>query len=227
MNNQIFITATGTDVGKTFISALLVKTAREHGINCGYFKPVLSGALIKDGKLWAGDCEYVKETAKLDIETKKLSSYVFEQAVSPHLAARMNNVSIDLEKIKSDYAGIKANYDYMLTEGAGGIICPVEITEKRTLLLEDIIKSITNDVIIVSQSGLGSINSAVLTVKYAQSKGINVKGIILNNFDKNDVMHRDNLEQIKKLTGCKILCTVETGAKTLNLNKEELLGFFK
>jgi dethiobiotin synthetase len=51
MSKNIFITATGTDVGKTYISALIIKKMREQGFNCGYFKPVLSGVIEKDGKL--------------------------------------------------------------------------------------------------------------------------------------------------------------------------------
>ena len=65
MTKAIFVTATGTDVGKTYISALLVKKMRESGYNCGYYKPVLSGAEIIDGKLVAGDCDYVKRIAGL------------------------------------------------------------------------------------------------------------------------------------------------------------------
>lgn len=59
MTKGIFVTATGTDVGKTFISALLVKKVRESGINCGYYKPALSGAEVINGELIPGDCAYV------------------------------------------------------------------------------------------------------------------------------------------------------------------------
>ena len=63
---SIFITATGTDVGKTYISALLVKKMREFDLNCGYYKPALSGAIRQDdGTLLPGDCDYVIKTAGL------------------------------------------------------------------------------------------------------------------------------------------------------------------
>ena len=65
---SIFITATGTDVGKTYISGLLVKKMREVGLNCGYYKPALSGAIRQsDGTLLPGDCDYVVKTAGLDV----------------------------------------------------------------------------------------------------------------------------------------------------------------
>ena len=66
MTKAIFITATGTDVGKTYISALIVKKLRELGYNCGYFKPALSGAEIINGELIPGDCKFVIDTAGID-----------------------------------------------------------------------------------------------------------------------------------------------------------------
>ena len=67
MTKAIFVTATGTDVGKTYISALIVKKIRELGYNCGYFKPALSGAIEKDGKLIPGDCDFVLKTAGINL----------------------------------------------------------------------------------------------------------------------------------------------------------------
>ena len=63
MAKGIFVTATGTDVGKTYISALIVKKLRKIGINCGYFKPALSGAEIIEGEIIPGDCKYVLKQA--------------------------------------------------------------------------------------------------------------------------------------------------------------------
>ena len=99
MNKGIFITATGTDVGKTFISALIVKKMRDLGLNCGYYKPALSGAELKNGKLIPGDCEFVLKTAGIKDDPYKFASYIFKTAVSPHLAAEIEGVSIKKEKI--------------------------------------------------------------------------------------------------------------------------------
>ena len=107
MAKGIFVTATGTDVGKTYISALLVKNMRDSGYNCGYYKPALSGAEITNGRLIPGDCDYVVKTAGLNVQPEKCVSYMFKPAVSPHLAARIENNPIKLEKITSDFAAIK------------------------------------------------------------------------------------------------------------------------
>ena len=223
MTKGIFMTATGTDVGKTFISALLVKKMRDTGLNCGYFKPALSGAEIINGKLIPGDCEYVLRTAKINADPLDFVSYVFEPAISPHLAAETENKEICLAKIKNDFERIKKSFDYIVVEGAGGIACPFNM--KKNLLLPDIIKSLGLDIIIAAPAFLGAINSAVLTVEYAKQHNIRIKGIVLNWYDENDIMQRDNKKCIEKLTGVKVLATVEKNAKDIEI--ENLKDMFK
>ena len=226
MTKGIFITATGTDVGKTYISALLVKKMRELGYNCGYYKPVLSGAKIINGELIPGDCEFVVKMSGLDKNPQQYASYIFKTPVSPHLAAEIENINISTKKIKTDFDNIKEDYDYIVTEGAGGIICPINLQEKK-IILPDIIKLLNMDVIIVSNASLGSINSAVLTVEYIKSIGINIRGIILNNFDENNFMQVDNKKQIENLTGIKIIATVKKNETDIDIKEENLLSIFK
>ncbi len=227
MTKGIFVTATGTDIGKTFISGLLVKKMRDFGLNCGYFKPALSGAeRASDGSLVPGDARFVLETAGIKRNPTEVVSYIYEEAVSPHLAAERTGNLIYLDKIKQDFNRIKQEYEYLLVEGCGGIVCPINLSDKK-LLLEDIIKGLNLDVIIVADGGLGTINSTVLTVEYAAHHGINVRGIILNNFDENNFMHQDNLIQTENLTGIKVIGTAEKHAKDLKIEKDTLLSIFK
>ena len=215
MTKGIFITATGTDVGKTYISALIVKTLRNLGLNCGYFKPALSGTEVINGRIIPGDCNYVLKQAGISSDPVKYVSYIFKDAVSPHLASEIENKPINLEKIEKDFENIKKEFDYIVVEGAGGICCPFNLKDNR-LMLEDVIKALNLDILIVASAGLGTINSTLLTYEYAKNHGINVKGIILNNYDKNDLMQKDNKLQIEKLTGIKVVSTVEKGSDTIN-----------
>lgn len=227
MTKGIFVTATGTDVGKTFISGLLVKKMRELNYKCGYFKPALSGAEIINGKLIPGDCDYVLKTSGIsDIQPQECASYIFKTAVSPHLAATIEGDSINKDKIKNDFDSIKTAYDYMVIEGAGGIICPFKLDGEQ-ILLEDIIKLLDCDVIIVASALLGTINYTYLTVHYLKSIGINIRGIILNHYDENNIMCRDNKLQVEKLTGIKVITTVKTDEKDLKIDERELLSIFK
>ncbi len=208
----IFITATGTDVGKTYVSGLLVKSLRGKSINCGYYKPVLSGAIEIDGKLIPGDCKYVLDFANLTVDPFKCVSYVFKPAVSPHLAS--NEISVD--KILRDYSEISSNYEFMVVEGAGGIVCPLNL-DGQHVIMSDLIKALNLDIIIVADAGLGTINSTLLTVEFAKQKNINIRGIILNNFDENNFIHVDNKKSIELLTGKKVIATVKTNATEIEV----------
>ncbi len=223
---SVFVTATGTDIGKTYVSALLVKKMRDLNYNCGYYKPALSGAIRqKDGSLLPGDCDYVVKTANLDVEPLNCVTYCFEEAVSPHLTAERQGVSISNEVIKSEYLKRTNEYDFMIVEGAGGITCPFNMKEEK-LLLPDVIKNLGLDIIIVADGGLGTINSVLLTVEYAKSCGLNIRGIIFNNYDKDDFMHQDNKKQVEVLTGVKVIAVVSKGDKDLNILEKDLLDIF-
>lgn len=224
---SIFVTATGTDIGKTYISALLVKKLRESGLNCGYYKPALSGAIKQpDDSLLPGDCDFVVKTSKLNIKPIDCVTYCFEEAVSPHLAAERLGVKIEKSKIKSEFEQREKNYDYLVVEGAGGITCPFNMKEE-VLLLPDIIKALGLNIVIVADGGLGTINSVLLTVEYAKQQGINIKGLILNNFEEDNFMHLDNKKQIERLTGINVIATVKKGDKDLNISTNDLLKIWE
>lgn len=224
---SIFVTATGTDIGKTYISALLVKKLRESGLNCGYYKPALSGAIKQsDGSLLPGDCDFVVKTSELNIKPIDCVTYCFEEAVSPHLAAERQGVKIEKSKIKSEFEQREKNYDYLVVEGAGGITCPFNMKEE-VLLLPDIIKALGLNIVIVADGGLGTINSVLLTVEYAKQQGINIKGLILNNFEEDNFMHLDNKKQIERLTGINVIATVKKGDKDLNISTNDLLEIWE
>ena len=226
MTKGLFVTATGTDVGKTFVSALIVKKVRELGINCGYFKPALSGAEVKDGKLVPGDCEYVLKTTGISTNPINFASYIFKTAVSPHLAAEIEGVSISKEKILADFEKKKREFDYIIVEGAGGIVCPFNLKDEK-IILPDIIKMLGLDVIVVASAELGSINNAVLTTEYIKNAGIGIKGIILNKYNDKDFMQRDNKLQIENLAGVEVIAQVKENEKDFDINKDKLLSLFK
>ncbi len=227
MVKGVFIIATGTDVGKTYVSGLLVKKMRELGFCCGYYKPVLSGLEEVNGKFTPGDVDFVLKTANISADPYDFVSFAFKPAFSPHLAARYENTSVDLDKIKSDFIRIKNDYDYLVVEGAGGIACPFKLENQDLILLPDVVKLLGMDVLLVAPAGLGTINSTVLTVHFAQNFGLKVRGIVLNNFDEKNVIHRDNINAINKLTGVNIVATVKKFADSIIIEKELLLEMFK
>lgn len=207
MEKGVYIIGTNTDIGKTFISGLILKKLREEGINAGYYKAVLSGAKKDKDGLIPLDCEEVMRISGLKESYENIVSYILEKPYSPHLASEVEKVSISMEKIKKDYKRLRDKYEFILCEGSGGIVCPISFLERK-LMLEDIIKEFNLPIILVSNSGLGAINHTVLTISYLRNLGVRVKGIILNEFNKNNIIHRDNKKIIKELTGINNISTV-------------------
>ena len=207
-----FVTATGTDVGKTFVTALLVKKWRDSGIDAGYYKAALSGAELRDGKWVAGDADYVKRIANLSDSQEQLVSYVYKEAVSPHLAARKEGNPVELTKVKADFEAACARHEFIFAEGSGGIICPIRYDDQK-IFLEDIIKTVNLPILVVTTAALGSINACVLTVEYARSRGLSIRGLIVNRYGSsgNLEMEDDNIRMMQDLTGLEILAKVKDG----------------
>ena len=121
MSKGLFITAIGTDIGKTYVTGLLVKRLRDAGVNAGYYKAALSGAEEQpDGTWLPGDAVFVAKTANIPEKPENLVSYIYKEAVSPHLAALREGNPVEMEKIEADYQASLAKYDYVTMEGSGG-----------------------------------------------------------------------------------------------------------
>ena len=218
MNMGYFVTATGTDVGKTFVTALLVKKWRDSGIDAGYYKAALSGAEFRDGKWVAGDADYVKRIANLPDTQEQLVSYVYKEAVSPHLAARKEGNPVELAKVKADFEAACARHEFIFAEGSGGIICPIRYDAQK-IFLEDIIKTVNLPILVVTTAALGSINACVLTVEYARSRGLDIRGLIVNRYGSsgNLEMEDDNIRMMQDLTGLEILAKIKDGDTDLGV----------
>ena len=247
MQNGYFVTATGTDVGKTFVTALLVKKWRDLGIDAGYYKAALSGAELRDGKWIAGDADYVKRIANLPDSQEQLVSYVYKEAVSPHLAARKEGNPVELSKVREDFEAACARHKFVFAEGSGGIICPIRYdvanavngaandaadgaddganvvpnTAPQKIFLVDIIKTLNLPLLVVTTAALGSINACVLTVEYARAHGLEVRGIIVNRYGMsgNVEMEDDNIKMMQDLTGLSVLAKLREGANDLGVSE--------
>ncbi|MDO5397011.1 MAG: dethiobiotin synthase [bacterium] len=226
MSKGIFITATGTDIGKTYVTALIVKKLHDAGINAGYYKAALSGAEYIDGRLVPGDADYVKRVSGINQSLESMVSYVYENAVSPHLAARIEGNPVEEYKVLEDFKAVCGKHDFVTAEGSGGIVCPIRFDGTKKIFLEDIIKLLGLDTLVVADGGLGTINSAVTTCGYIRSRGIAVRGIILNNYDPESEMHRDNKAMIEQITKIPVIAEVKAGDRELDIDAEVLKAYF-
>lgn len=203
MIKGIFITGTDTDIGKTYVTSRIIKELKLCKYNVGYYKAALSGVKKSDQKMNLSDEDFVCQFADLDKINIKVS-FVYEDAYAPYLAAKKTNHLVDLDVIKKDLNDMVMNHNFVVIEGSGGIICPLR-DDENMIMLTDVMSLAKFPLIIVTTSGLGSINSAVLTALYAKSLGLEVLGFIMNYFEEDNILHRDNRRMIEKLSGYRVL----------------------
>ena len=226
MSKKIFITATGTDIGKTFVTALIVKKLRDAGYNAGYYKAALSGAEVTENGLIPGDAYYVNKVANINETMDNLVSYIYKEAVSPHLASQIEGNPVEMDKIVEDFNNALSRYDYLTMEGSGGIVCPIRYDNIK-ILLEDIIKELGLSTLIIADAGLGTINHVVLTAEYLKNRNISIKGIILNHYIEGNMLHEDNKKMIEAITRIPVIATVKENEEVLNISTEKLLEIFE
>lgn len=220
MSKGLFITGTGTDTGKTFITALLLKKLNENGYSCAYYKAAMSGnERDSNGALIPGDALNVRTVSGIDQPLEEMCPYIYENAVSPHLASRIEGSPVEMSIVKENYIKLTAKYDHIIAEGSGGILCPLRYDDEK-IFLEDVIKMLGLSCVIAADAGLGTINSVVLTVYYMRSRNIPIKGIILNHFHKGDVMEEDNKEMCEALTGIPVIACVGDNFTDIDISGE-------
>ena len=133
----LFVTGTGTDIGKTYVSAAIARELTKKNLKLAYYKAAVSDSDCIEHS----DAGYVRDHANIKQSTESLLSYLYEKPLSPHLAGRGENRFAKLDKILEKFNALRDNYDYVLSEGAGGIICPVVWEKDCHLMYLDILKA--------------------------------------------------------------------------------------
>lgn len=227
MCKGLFVTGTGTDVGKTYVTGLLVKKLTEITQKAAYYKAAMSGnERDAEGVLIPGDAAAVKKTSEIAQDLNSMCPYIYETAVSPHLASRIEGNPVKMNIVMQGYEKLKEAYEYVTVEGSGGILCPICYDEEK-LWLEDIIKAMQIPCIMIADAGLGTINAVVLTYEYMKQKGISCQGIIFNNWHPGDLCEEDNRVMCEAMTGLKVLAFVKPGDTEIELDAETLAGLYR
>ena len=226
MSKSLFVTGTGTDVGKTYVTGLVIKKLAKSGVRAAYYKAAMSGNERRaDGTLIPGDALSVKEVSGISQPLEEMCPYIYENAYSPHLAARIEGGPVELSVVQEGFCRVSGAYDYVTVEGSGGILCPIRYDEER-IMLEDVIKALDLSCLLVADAGLGTINSVALTVEYMRARKLPIVGLIFNRFHPGDVMEEDNIRMCEELTGLKTLARVREGDRELPMEAEALRALY-
>ena len=226
MSKAVFLTGTGTDIGKTYIAGLIVKKLAEAGKNPAYYKAAMSGNdRREDGSLIPGDALFVQKTSGISQSLEEMCPYVYENAWSPHLASRVEGNPVDLEVVRKGFLETADKYDFITMEGSGGILCPLCFDERR-IQLEDVIREFELSSILVADAGLGTINSVVLTVEYMKAHSLPIKGIIFNHYHPGNIMEDDNIFMCEHMTGLPVIAKVQDNATELETDADVLAALY-
>ena len=119
MSKAVFVTGTGTDIGKTYLSGLIVKKLAQAGKNPAYYKAAMSGNDRRaDGSLIPGDALFVKEMSGIPQSLDDMCPYVYENAWSPHLASRVEGNPVDLDVVRRGFLKVANDYEYITRPSA-------------------------------------------------------------------------------------------------------------
>lgn len=201
MSRGIFVTGTDTGVGKTIVAAALARLLSMNGINVGVMKPVTSGCREENGLLVSDDALLLCRAAGIPY-SEDVAPYRLREAIAPAVAARVEGVRIDFSYIKTAYERLVASCDYIIVEGAGGLMAPLS----GGLLIADLARELGLPLLVVARPGLGTINHSVLTCFAAQQMGLTVAGVIINGMPENPGLAEQNApHQIGSLSGASLL----------------------
>jgi len=204
MSKGIFIIGTDTEAGKTVVSAGLMHLLLGNKYRAAYFKPVASGQVMLGGSYQSTDASFVKKVSGFAEDPKNITPFSFKNAVAPHFAARLEGRSIDVAIIKDTLQYLKNSYEIIIAEGVGGLAVPLN---DQGFMQHDLIRELGFPCLLVARTGLGTINHTLLTLRFAQSAGLTIKGIVMNGHGQTPV-EIDNIETIRKLSGISAIFTL-------------------
>jgi dethiobiotin synthetase len=199
----VFVTGTGTEIGKTVVAAAIANTARRTGARVAVFKPAVSGLVDYPlaPETWESapelpDHALLRLAAGSAQGDDEVAPYRYGPPVSPHLAAELVGEPIDPDLLRGAALDTTQDADLLVCEGVGGFLVP--LTEDY--LVRDLARDLAFPVVIVAATGLGTINHTLLTIESVRAAGLEVSSVVLNRWPAEpSAMECSNLETIERM----------------------------
>lgn len=188
-----FVTGTDTEVGKTLVSGALILKLRELGRNAIGFKPVVAGTYQgQNGEYINEDIETLRVASNLP-QTQTICPFVLDTPAAPHIVAKANGIELNVNKLLESFTGIQNENDFVVVEGAGGFIVPLNDHES----LADFAQKIDLPIIVVVGMKLGCLNHALLTIEAIKTRKMKIAGWVANALAQEMSLLNENIQSLQ------------------------------
>jgi dethiobiotin synthetase len=194
VGSGVFVTGTGTEVGKTVVAAAIARTLTADGRTVGVFKPAVTGL----ERLGGADPDHVllRRASASHQSDDEIAPYRFGPPVSPHLAAKLAGEAIDPARLLEVARAAADGADRLVCEGVGGLLVPLT----SGYLVRDLAVDLALPVVVAALPGLGTINHTLLTLEAARAAGLGVAAVVLTPWPQRpSPVERSNRETIERL----------------------------
>ncbi|MFH1379772.1 MAG: dethiobiotin synthase [bacterium] len=196
MKKGVFITGTGTEVGKTYVACGLAEALKRRKIDVGVFKPYSSGS--------REDAENLKKSAGIKETLEMINPVHCKYSCAPLVSAQLERKNLSLHKVMHAFKKLKKRYSYVIVEGIGGIEVPIA----KRYFVKHLIKDFKLPVIVVAEAGLGTLNHTILTCNALRHMKVDVVGIVLNNYTGTTAAEKTNGNVLQKILRIPIIATM-------------------
>jgi len=193
-----FITGTDTDVGKTYVGSLLMRSVALRGKSVVGYKPVSAGCELKDGQWVNDDAQQYHHLSTLPVSLKEVNPIAFEPPIAPHIAAEKVNQTIKVEQLVEGYKALSEyNPDVLITEGAGGWQLPLG----NQCYMPALPIATGMQVVLVVGLRLGCLNHALLSAQVIKASGAKFAGWIGNALSEDMPYENENIATLTQELG--------------------------
>ena len=204
-------------MGKTYVACGIAKTLKGKGIDVGVMKPAETGCRRRLNRLFPSDATSLMKAAGVHDGLEFINPYRFSKPLAPSVAAGLEGKRIDPAVIRNAFRALAQRHDFMIVEGAGGIMVPLS----QDYLYLDLAADLGLSVVIVSRPCLGTINHTLLTISAVRKRRLKIAGVVINYAKdwKNGLPEKTSPTAIETISGVKILGVMRNG----DLNFDEII----
>ncbi|MBN3760086.1 dethiobiotin synthase [Burkholderia sp. Ac-20365] len=190
---SLFVTGTDTEIGKTLVSAALLRGFAREGLRATAMKPIAAGAALVDGVLHNEDADQLDAAASVLLPPDIRTPFMLKEPAAPHIAAALENVTLDMTRIVDAHKTALTMADVVVVEGVGGFRVPLTDTHDTA----DLALALNLPVVLVVGMRLGCISHALLTAEAIAARGLPIVGWVANRVDPDMLFPDENIAALR------------------------------